>query len=239
VTITTIVTDIEGTTTDIRFVHDVLFPYARKELPAFIRSHHQEPAVSALLRDTQALMNQPTRDIEAIIEQLIQWIDEDKKITPLKGLQGLIWEAGYHCGDFQGHVYPEVVDRLKHWHEAKVRLCIFSSGSIKAQKLLFSHTAFGDLTPLFSDYFDTTTGPKKEAVAYESIASALQASARSILFLSDVIAELDAAAKVGFKTCLLIRDKSAAPTSTHAHPIAHNFNEIELSDFVDLATPES
>lgn len=233
-TITTILTDIEGTTTDIRFVHDVLFPYAREQLPEFVRTHEADLEVSKQLIATAQEIDQPEADVETLIAQLIQWIDEDKKITPLKALQGLIWAAGYENGDFQGHVYPDAVEQLKAWHAANLTLAIFSSGSIRAQKLLFGHTSAGDLTPLFSYYFDTTSGPKKSATAYHTIATALATPAKSILFLSDVIAELDAAAAAGFKTCLLVRAPAAEPEDSNNHPIARNFRDIALSDFGTL-----
>lgn len=235
-TITTILTDIEGTTTDIRFVHDVLFPYAREKLPEFVRAHQNAPEVKTQLTATAHEMAQeapqetaqPEPDLEAVIAQLIAWIDADKKITPLKALQGLIWKAGYENGDFQGHVYADAVEYLKAWHAQEITLAIFSSGSVKAQKLLFAHTNAGDLTPLFQYYFDTTTGPKKSASAYEAIAQTLEKPANSILFLSDVIAELDAAAEAGFKTCLLVRDADTAPIETHNHAIASDFRDIAL-----------
>lgn len=227
-TITTILTDIEGTTTDIRFVHDVLFPYAREKLPEFVRTHQDLPEVKTQLTATAQAMGQPDADIDTLINQLVAWIDADKKITPLKALQGLIWTTGYKNGDFQGHVYPDAVENLKTWHDQQMTLAIFSSGSVKAQKLLFSHTAAGDLTPLFTHYFDTNTGPKKSASAYTAIAQTLSTSAANILFLSDVIDELDAAAEAGFKTYLLVRDAQTAPSEKHNHPIAHNFRDIAL-----------
>lgn len=237
--ITTIITDIEGTTTDIQFVHQVLFPYARTHLPAFIRTHFAEAPVETQLLATahemglseSAVAAALPEYLEQLIEQLIAWIDADQKITPLKALQGQIWTAGYHAGDFQGHVYADAVEHLKAWHAAGVTLGIFSSGSVTAQKLLFGHTPAGDLTGLFQYYFDTTTGPKKDASSYEAIAKAVNTPPHAILFLSDVLAELDAAKAAGFHTTLLVRAPADPPDETHQHPIAENFRDIALDSF--------
>ena len=146
-----IVTDIEGTTSSLSFVKEVLFPYARANLADYVRGHKDEPQVKTLLLETCKEVGAEL-DIGQIIAQLIQWIDEDKKVTPLKSLQGLIWEAGYQKGDFKGHVYPDAVACLKAWKAKGLDLYIYSSGSIYAQKLLFAHSEYGDLTPLFSGY---------------------------------------------------------------------------------------
>lgn len=229
--ITTIITDIEGTTTDIRFVHDVLFPYAREALPDFIRGYHTTEAVQTQLAATADIMGQPDATLDALIDQLIQWIDEDKKITPLKALQGLVWAAGYENGDFQGHVYPDAVTLLEAWHKANITLGIFSSGSVKAQKLLFSHTTAGDLTHLFQYYFDTTTGAKKSPEAYHAIAQCTNTAPENILFLSDVIAELDAAAAAGMHTCLLARE----PADEQPHPVNNATHHTTVREFRDIA----
>ena len=150
-----ILTDIEGTTSSLSFVKDVLFPYSRAHLADFVRAQAQVPAVRKQLDEVSRLTGRALTNDEASA-QLIAWIDEDKKITPLKALQGLIWEAGYKQGDYQGHVYEDAVRQLRAWKQRGLKLYVFSSGSILAQKLLFGHTAWGNLTPLFSDYFDTT-----------------------------------------------------------------------------------
>jgi enolase-phosphatase E1 len=134
-TIKAILTDIEGTTTDINFVHKVLFPYARKNLPAFVREHQAEEAVAFELEQVRTQMGQPNVDMEAVIEQLLAWIDSDTKATPLKSLQGMIWERGYSEGDFCGHVYDDAKAGLERWKSAGLDLYVFSSGSVKAQKL--------------------------------------------------------------------------------------------------------
>lgn len=220
-----IVTDIEGTTSSLSFVKDVLFPYARMHLVEFVRRHAQESAVREQLAAVSKEVGRKLRDEEAA-QQLLRWIDEDKKITPLKALQGLIWEAGYRRGDFQGHVYDDAVQYLRAWKAQGWLLYVFSSGSVHAQKLLFEHTAYGDLTPLFSGYFDTNIGSKRESAAYRHIAQAIQLPPAQILFLSDIREELDAALTVGFKTCWLVRDGDMPKNSPHA--LAKDFAQIVL-----------
>lgn len=220
-----ILTDIEGTTSSLSFVKDVLFPYSRAHLGDFVRAQAQAPAVRAQLDEVSRLAGRALTLDEAIT-QLIAWIDADKKITPLKALQGLIWEAGYRQGDYQGHVYEDAVRQLRAWKQRGLKLYVFSSGSVLAQKLLFGHTAWGDLTPLFSDYFDTTIGNKREAAAYRAIAKQIGLPPSGILFLSDIREELDAAHAAGMRTAWLVRDD--APPTNAGHPLARNFDEIQV-----------
>ena len=220
-----IVTDIEGTTSSLSFVKDVLFPYARQRIGAFVREQAAQPAVRAQLAAVSAAVGHPLTD-DAAVAQLVRWIDEDQKITPLKALQGMIWEAGYRNGDFQGHVYEDAVRHLREWKDQGIALYVFSSGSVHAQKLLFGYSAFGDLTPLFSGYFDTTIGAKRETGAYRHIAQNLGIPAGEILFLSDIREELDAAQAAGLHTCWLVRD-GALPANP-PHPVVRNFSEIAL-----------
>ncbi len=221
-----IVTDIEGTTSSLSFVKDVLFPYARKHLPEFVHTRQQEPAIADLLMDARCLAgSQP--NTEQLIEQFLDWIDRDQKITPLKSLQGLIWQAGYQAGDFKGHVYADAARQLKSWHHKGYALFVYSSGSVQAQKLLFSHSEFGDLTPLFTGYFDTHIGGKKEADSYRRIAEQTGYQAGNMLFLSDILEELDAAREAGFQTCWLVRESLPTDRSP-SHPIASDFDAIPL-----------
>jgi len=209
-----VVTDIEGTTSSLSFVKEVLFPYARAHLADFVRSHGHDVAVKALLEDAarEAGMAPVTGQI---ITQLQAWIDEDNKATSLKSLQGLIWEAGYRQGDFNGHIYPDAAENLKAWKARGLDLYVYSSGSVYAQKLLFAHTEYGDLTPLFSGYFDTHIGGKREAAAYAKIAEQLGMPAQQIIFLSDIKEELDAARDAGFATVWLIREGLLDPKAEH------------------------
>jgi len=220
-----IVTDIEGTTSSLSFVKDVLFPYARERMAEFVRAHVQEPAVRRELEEVRRLSGKNLNEPE-IIEQLIRWIAEDKKITPLKSLQGMIWEDGYKKGAFTGHMYEDAVRHLKKWKDAGIALYVFSSGSVQAQKLLFAHTDYGDLTPLFSGYFDTNIGNKREADAYYKIAAAVGIPPGDILFLSDIREELDAAKSAGMQTVWLVRD--GVPDPNAAHVQVRNFDQITL-----------
>jgi len=217
-----ILTDIEGTTSSLAFVHDVLFPYARVRIGDYLRAHHDDAGVRQQLAAVEAEVGR-TLDLEAAITELERWIDEDRKATPLKALQGLLWETGYREGDYTGHVYPDAVKCLRAWHDNGLRLYVFSSGSVHAQKLLFGYSDAGDLTPLFSGYFDTTTGNKREAESYRRIAEAIGEDPGAILFLSDIVEELDAAREAGMRTCQLARE--GQPT-TDRHPVATDFDEV-------------
>lgn len=220
-----VLTDIEGTTSSLAFVKDVLFPYSRERMAAFVRAHASEPAIAAELEDARRLAGKPL-ELEQLIAQLIDWIDEDRKVTPLKALQGMIWEQGFKAGDFRGHMYPDALARLRAWAARGIKLYVFSSGSIKAQKLLFGYNEHGDLTSLFAGYFDTTVGAKKERAAYQRIAQTIGVAPAEILFLSDTPEELDAARAAGMQTRWLVRDGTPGPRSGHA--AARSFDEIDI-----------
>jgi enolase-phosphatase E1 len=224
-TIKVIVTDIEGTTSAIDFVHDVLFPYARKHLPDFVRKHQSDPIVTPILDSVRQEAGEADADSERVIEILLQWIGADRKVTALKALQGLVWKHGYESGDFTGHMYEDAVSGLRSWAAAGIDLYVYSSGSVGAQKLLFGHSDAGDLTPLFSGYFDTNIGHKREAASYRNIADDIGISATQMLFLSDVAEELDAAAEAGMQTFQLVRDEKVVAGT---HRIAHEFDEVLL-----------
>jgi enolase-phosphatase E1 len=191
----------------------------------FLRAHVQEPAVRHELDEVRRLSGKNLTEAE-VIEQLLRWIAEDKKITPLKSLQGMIWEDGYKKGDFKGHMYEDAVRHLQKWKQAGIRLYVFSSGSVQAQKLLFAHTEHGDLTSLFSGYFDTNIGNKREAESYRRIAESIGTAPEETLFLSDIREELDAAQAAGMQTIWLIRDAAIDPKPAHRQ--ARNFDEITL-----------
>lgn len=214
-----ILTDIEGTTSSLSFVKDVLFPYAKAHLPDFVRAHADEPEVKAQLAAIGA------GSVEEAIATLLQWINEDKKATPLKALQGMVWREGYMRGELTADVYPDALDALQKWQASGKRLYIYSSGSVQAQKLLFGHTPAGDLTPLFSGYFDTTIGGKLESDSYDRIVAEIGVPANDIVFLSDNVAELDAAAKSGIRTVWLNRYDMK---DVQLHDMAKNFAEIAL-----------
>lgn len=225
--IKTILTDIEGTTSAVSFVFDVLFPFAVKHLPDFVRQHAGEPAVAAQLEAVRAESGEPDADVERVIAILLEWIAADRKATPLKALQGMVWEQGYRAGQLRGHVYPDAVDALRAWKAAGLDLYVYSSGSIQAQQLIFGCSEAGDLTPLFSGYFDTTSGGKRESESYARIAAAIGRPAGEILFLSDVVQELDAARAAGMATCGLARDGG----DLAGHPTVASFAAVEPARF--------
>lgn len=219
-----VLTDIEGTTTSISFVTDVLFPYARARIPAWVHAHAAEPEVAAALVQVRAEAGVARTD--EVVEVLLRWMDEDRKATPLKTIQGLIWEQGYANGDLQSHLYPDVIPSLRAWRAAGLTLAVYSSGSERAQRLLFAHSPDGDLTPLFSAFFDTRVGGKREARSYQAIAAALDVPTAEVLFLSDVLEELDAAAAAGMETRWLVRE--GAGGQNMRHQMARSFEEISL-----------
>ena len=225
--ITTILTDIEGTTSSISFVKDVLFPYARERLPAFVVTHADDADVQHWLHEAAKEAGLVSATQQEIIDLLVSWIDADRKSTALKALQGMIWKDGYANGEYTAHVYPEVPERLRRWKDEGKALYVYSSGSVPAQKLLFGHTDAGDLTPLFSGYFDTETGGKREAESYRRIAQAIGIAPDSILFLSDIVEELDAAGAAGLRTTLLARAPTHCPADG-AHACVADFDAIDV-----------
>ncbi|WP_415757119.1 acireductone synthase [Pseudomonas sp. LT1P18] len=222
-----ILTDIEGTTSAVSFVFDVLFPYAAKHLPDFVRHNAARADVAEQLDAVRRDTNEPNADVERVIDILLQWIAEDRKATPLKALQGMVWEQGYQAGELKGHVYPDAVEALKRWHPEGYKLFVYSSGSIQAQKLIFGCSEAGDLSPLFSGYFDTTSGPKREAKSYERITQSIGLDASQILFLSDIVEELDAARTAGMATCGLAREGGELA----GHMTVDSFARIDPSMF--------
>jgi len=217
-----IVTDIEGTTSSLSFVKEVLFPYASNHLRQYILENRER--VRPLLDEAKQIAG-GVGDDDEIIDVMLRWIAEDRKVTPLKALQGLVWEEGYARGDYFGHIYDDAAEKLAEWKQTGIHLYVYSSGSIHAQKLLFAHTERGDLTPLFSGYFDTTTGGKKEAASYQKIADAIGEAPASILFLSDILEELDAAKSAGMQTIQLVRE--GQPHGDHE--VVSDFSTISLS----------
>jgi enolase-phosphatase E1 len=222
-----ILTDIEGTTSSISFVKDVLFPFARKRLPAFIATHADQPTVRHWLHEAAKEAGLVSASQHEIVLLLQRWIDEDRKATPLKALQGMIWEDGYRSGDYRAHFYADVAPKLREWKAQHVDLYVYSSGSVAAQKLFFGYSESGDLTPLLSGYFDTQTGPKRESESYRRIAALIGVPANQILFLSDVVEELDAAQQAGLMTTLLARAPATCPGAS-AHACVPDFNAIAL-----------
>ena len=220
-----IVTDIEGTTSSIDFVHQSLFPYARREIRRFVREHATDAHVQPQLAEVASIEGRAL-SVDEAASVLERWIDEDRKLTPLKDLQGLIWAEGYAAGELSGHVYPDTPVYLRQWHAAGLKLYVYSSGSEAAQRLIFGHSDAGDLRPLFSGYFDTRIGAKREVESYRAILARIALPGEAVLFLSDIGEELDAARAAGLKTCQLIRDAKAKPFAHH--PQARDFSEVSL-----------
>jgi enolase-phosphatase E1 len=212
-----VVSDIEGTVAPISFVAEKLFPYSRAHLPDFVRVHQNEPDVAEALAQIGG-------STESAIKILLNWHDTDRKETPLKTIQGLIWAEGYRDGTLRGEIYPDAVERLRAWKNAGVRLFIYSSGSVAAQKLLFGYSDAGDLTSLFEDYFDTKIGAKIDPASYAAILKRLALPPGSVLFLSDSEKELDAAGSAGIRTACLAREGKAESS----HPVHSDFTTLTI-----------
>lgn len=223
-----VVTDIEGTTTPLAFVHEVLFPYARKRLAAFVTENESDPEVAAALRDARALGGVPDVDLQGTIALLHSWMDEDRKAGPLKLLQGLIWRRGYEEGVLKGEVYGDAAARLRQWHERGLRLFVYSSGSEEAQRLIFGFSDKGDLASLFEGFFDTRIGAKVESASYRAIAEAAKLPAGEMLFLSDHAGEIAAAREAGMQVARIDRAMSADYSMDDgASFVAGSFDPVE------------
>lgn len=221
-----LLTDIEGTTSSISFVTDTLFPYFNERIEKLKDLTHLAVVQQAFEETRKIALEQTNEKLDTtaeIIEKLKEWSLADKKITPLKTVQGVIWEEGYKNGDLKGHVYNEVAEMLKKWSDKNLELGVFSSGSITAQKLLFGHSTSGDLTVYFNNYFDTTTGNKRDTDTYIKISKALHLEPATILFLSDITEELVAAKNAGFQTIQLVREGNKANWDR----IAVDFTEVD------------
>jgi len=220
-----IVLDIEGTTSSLSFVKDILFPFAHARLPAYVAEHAAQ--LTTVLEDVRRIEGNPALDTTQVIAILLRWIEEDRKLTPLKSLQGLIWQEGYDRGELRGHVYEDAVEALRAWHAAGLKLYIYSSGSVLAQRLIFSHTEHGDLTPYFSGYFDTTIGGKLEPESYTAIAADIGLPPASVLFLSDHPGEISAATIAGMQVILVCRDPAGDAARDRA----------QIATFAEVHTP--
>lgn len=236
-----ILLDIEGTTSSVRFVYDEMFPYVRRELAEFLDHHSANAQVLAAARkiavdggkgSLKELAGSddlvPEAAQQRLTSEVIRQMDSDLKATGLKELQGLVWEAGFKSGELQAHVYDDVPDCLKRWKAAGKELRIYSSGSIHAQQLFFGHTVAGNLLPLLSGHYDTTIGSKREATSYSNIVADIGCAPADVLFLSDIVAELDAAKAAGLKTALLLRPGNAQQSNDPQHPAIKSFEEISI-----------
>lgn len=233
-----ILLDIEGTTSSISFVHDVMFPYVREHLSVFLREHWEQPEFKATLEMLAADAQQPSaavwlgagtsdeRKQQQVVQQVLSWMDQDLKATGLKQLQGQIWKAGFESGQLIAHVWPDVPPALRAWRDQRFDLRIYSSGSIAAQQLFFGHTEAGNLLGLFSGHYDTTIGGKKTAASYHAIAADWGRPGQEILFVSDVVEELQAAAEAGFQVLLSVRPGNAPQQREFPCLIVEHFRAI-------------
>ncbi|WP_329555808.1 acireductone synthase [Streptomyces sp. NBC_00696] len=198
-TVDAVVLDIEGTTSATGFVVDVLYPYSRSRFAALLSERAEDPVVARAIAQVRELTDSPDADAVQIEKYLNTWLDEDRKATPLKTLQGVIWSEGFARGDLVSHFYDDVVPALRAWHSAGLRLYVYSSGSVAAQRAWFTSSPEGDLLPLVSGLYDTeNAGPKQEPESYRRIAEATGVSPSRLLFLSDRPGELDAAVAAGW-----------------------------------------
>ncbi|MEX0817939.1 MAG: acireductone synthase [Pirellulaceae bacterium] len=235
-----ILLDIEGTTSSVSFVYDVMFPFVRRELNNYLatnwRAESLHDACELIARDAghasfaawSAHTTSAQERRQLVSEEVKRLMDGDIKATGLKQLQGLIWKAGFESGELQAHVYDDVPGALATWNEAGIDVRIYSSGSVAAQKLFFGHTIVGDLLHCFRGHYDTTTGPKREAASYAAIVSAFDFAPAEILFISDVAAELDAASGAGLQTALSIRPGNAQVESDHGHAELTTFADVKV-----------
>jgi enolase-phosphatase E1 len=221
-----VVVDIEGTTSSIAFVKEHLYPYARKYIPGYVREH--AGALQDIIDEVRRIEGNALLDTPQLIAVLLRWMDDDRKITPLKTLQGLVWQKGFDTGVLCAPVYEDAVRALRYWHRQGLRLYVYSSGSVAAQQLLFSHTEQGDLTQLFSGYFDTTTGPKAEAESFRTIARSVGAPVETIMFLSDHTGEIEAARSAGMQALWVDRDVVTASSGEPER--IRSFDEIVISN---------
>jgi len=242
-----ILLDIEGTTSSVSFVYDVMFPYVRKHLtfevfsnwlePEYIEAFHAiakdaaHESLDAWLQKERLTRENPLRAAEIVCKEVTRLMDADAKATGLKQLQGLIWQSGFESGELKAHVYDDVPPALAAWNAAGEDVRIYSSGSVQAQKLFFGHTIAGNLLTSFRGHYDTTIGGKKEAASYQKIAGEFELPASEILFLSDVVAELDAARAAGMQTGLCLRPGNAPvqQDNLQPHPVIENFAQVELA----------
>ena len=233
--------DIEGTTSSIRFVYDVMFPYVRRELDRFLGDRWGDPKTADVLSliaadagfDSPAewfVDRDETQSRLLVRDEVLRLMDADIKATGLKQLQGMIWKDGFESGELKAHVYEDVPTAIRDWTAGGVRVFIYSSGSVAAQKLFFAHTVAGDLLDSFSGHFDTTTGPKKESESYRTISRSIGLEPSEILFLSDIDAELDAASDAGLRTGLSVRPGNPTAENRREHRELTSFDQVRLGE---------
>ena len=225
-----VIVDIEGTTSASAFVYDVLFPYARERFAPWIDVHANETETAAVIASVGAEIGVGDPSHDQVVEALTEWTDADRKVTPLKTLQGLIWEQGFANGDLTSHFFPDAITALSDRHDAGLPISVYSSGSVLAQRNWYAHSPAGDLTPWMSDYYDTANaGPKRESSSYRAIAEAIDADPGSLLFCSDDVAELDAASQAGWQVVRVRRSGEPHAVEDSAYPEVNEMTQIHLA----------
>jgi len=219
-----IVTDIEGTTSSLSYVKEVMFPYSKRRLRDFLKSNWEKPEVKSIIERLSRRLGKEV-DVELAVKTFEEWIEKDLKDGLLKELQGHIWEEGFSKGELKGHVYPDAYEKLRELKERGYRLFVYSSGSVKAQKLFFGNTDYGDITGLFDGFFDTGVGQKKERESYINISKAVGLKPEELVFISDVEEELDAAKSAGLNTVLIVREGEGKSSK---HRTIRSFYELRV-----------
>ncbi|MCT0216967.1 acireductone synthase [Synechococcus sp. CS-1330] len=233
--------DIEGTTCPVSFVSDTLFPYAAEHLGSFLNEHHKDPQVQELLAEVEkAWAEDPEPEAQSMRQQALSgwsdgvlkylhWlINKDRKLPPLKELQGMIWEIGYQNGKLQGPLFKDVPSALRQWHAAGLQLAVYSSGSVVAQQLIYGYSSGGDLRAIFGHWFDTRVGGKRDQSSYTKITGSLDVPSHQVLFISDTLAECEAAAASGMQVLLSIRPGNSEQAVGRFERIS-SFQDLELN----------
>ena len=225
-----VIVDIEGTTSGSTYVYDVLFPYATARFDGWLRAHADDPEVHAIVAEVGREIGVANPTHAQVVQALTDWVSEDRKVTPLKTLQGLIWQEGFDSGDLVSDFYPDALLTLRVWHEAGLPISVYSSGSVLAQRNWYAHTPAGDLSPWIAGYYDTANaGPKREVASYEAIAKAIGATPASLLFCSDVVAELDAARNAGWQVVRVRRPGEAHAGEDSSYPEVADMTAIHIT----------
>jgi enolase-phosphatase E1 len=222
-----VLVDVEGTTSAVAYVYDVMFPFARKGIAGYVAQHWDDGALASVRQQFATDAGRELATPDELTTEALRLMDGDVKATGLKTLQGHVWEAGFRSGELQAHVFADVSPALAAWREAGLDVRVYSSGSIHAQRLFFGHTEAGDLLPYFSGHYDTTTGPKREVVSYSAIAADWGLAPSEVLFLSDITEELNAARVAGMQTALVVRPGNAQATPVEPpHVVIESFEQI-------------
>lgn len=236
-----ILLDIEGTTSSVSYVFDIMYPFSQKKMPAYLASNWDSEKVQAACNQLAVDVGEvglsvwgegaesEQQVIDRVVAEANKLIVADVKATGLKEIQGLIWAEGYEAGELKSHFYPDVLPAIEAWKDAGFDIRIFSSGSIKAQKVFFKYTEYGDLAKYLSGHYDTTTGPKRESNSYKLIAEDSGVKPSQVAFLSDVIEELDAAREAGMKTVLVRRPGNKPVIDDNDHHSIESFDQLKLS----------